>query len=258
MERAIMQRVGSAIAFAILGTLAVGAPAAGAAEVFQLTSHQHGITGSPASAITQGSYFLSLTAGPSGAVLNETSSGGLGIDSNAVVGSGGELTTDRSRFNRISGGPLAGAGEFVEFSFGQPGVITGLLFDGLKDETFEYFRLDLPGGGALTIMDVEVELRLQEQGFTLAAIGLPNLTFLKDGNDDNLGLAIPFQAGEVFRMTYGEHPYPQGYAPRGGESPNGARWEGLIVAPEPATGGLVLVVAGMLCAVGRGRRARPR
>jgi hypothetical protein len=228
-----------------------------AAEFFQLTSHQHGITGSPASTITQGGYALSMTAGPTGAVLNETSSFGLGIDYNGATASGGELTADRSRFNRIAGGPLVGAGEFVSFSFGQPGMLTGLLFDGVKDETFEYFRLDLPDGAALTIMDAEVELRLQEQGFSLAAIALPNLTFLKDGNDDNVGLAIPFQAGDVFRLTYGEHPYPQGYAPRNSEAPNGARWEGLIVAPEPASGALLLAGAGMLAVAGRGRRTAP-
>jgi hypothetical protein len=252
-----MQRVRSAVSYGIVwAVVTTGHPWAPAAEFFQLTSHQHGITGTSSSSITQGAFSLALTAGPTGAVLNETNSGGLGIDSGALIGPTGETVADRSRFSRISDGLHAGAGEFVEFSFSQPGTIAGLLFDGVKDETFEYFRLDLPSGGALTIMDVEVELRLKEQGFSLAAIALPNLTFLKDGNDDNLGLAIPFQAGDEFRLTYGEYPYPPGYAPRGGEIPNGARWEGLIVAPEPASGSLARAVAGMLCVVGRGPRAR--
>jgi len=49
-----------------------------------------------------------------------------------------------------------------------------------------------------------------------------------------LSLALGFQAGDVFRLTYGEFPYPQGYSPRGGEIPNGGRWEGVVVTPEPA------------------------
>jgi len=238
-----MVRLRSQILSFFGGLLAVGSHVSLGAEFFQLTSHQHGITGAPSATLTQGGYELSLLPSPAGSLLNETSSGGLGIDSSPIVRTENESPTRRSFFNLLGGGPSAGAGESATFSFNRPGILQSLHFDGVKDETFEHFRLNLPSGGVLTLMDYEVETRLQEQGFTLAAITLPGLTFLSDGNDDRLGLNIPFNAGDQFTLTYGEFPYPPGYAPRGGESPNGARWEGVVVSPEPASSVLALVAS---------------
>lgn len=180
---------------------------------------------------------MSIAASPVGAVL-DIRFGGLGVNSRGIVGA-----TDPGidRFN-VLGGVLAGVSESIQFSFGAPGYITTLDFDGVKDESFEFFQLTTPRNGVWSIFDSQIGLRLVD----LSLINEPNLTLLTEAgspDDDLFGIAIPFSAGEVFTLTYREYTpdpgnYQPGFVP---ENPNGARFQGLEVTfvPEPAAGAML-------------------
>jgi hypothetical protein len=88
-----------------------------------------------------------------------------------------------------------------------------------------------------------------QQGFTLASLTAPHVTLLDDAGDDIRGLHIPFQAGDTFVLGYGEHPFPQGYSPLSPELPNGSRWQGVVVVPEPraVAVGLMGIAAALRC-----------
>jgi hypothetical protein len=224
-----------------------------AAHSFQFQSNLHGttVTGQSSAFVTEGAYGMSLTAGPVGAVLNETHPQGMGIDSRGVAGAlDATSTTGIDKINVLEG-PASGASETITFSFNRSGVIRDLLFDGIKDETLEYFQLTLPNGKLLTFIDAEAEFRLTQQGFSLADLNVPNVTPLVDGNDDRLGINLPFAAGDAFVLSYGNHPFPTGYVPLQNELGNGARFEGLVIVPEPS--GLALALCGV-GALGRVRR----
>ena len=194
---------------------------------------------------------MSLAAGPAGARLNDTANAGLGIDSSAIAGVVGDPAIT---MNRLSNGQF----ESVTFSFNRAGRIRDLLFDGVKDETLEYFRLDLPGGGVKTLFDFETQLRLVEQGFSLASLAVPNITLMNNADDDVHNLGVTFQAGDVFTLTYGEHAFPEGYVPSANGTGNGARWEGVVVVPEPASFCLTIFAAVALRSAGRRQQAASR
>ncbi len=159
-------------------------------------------------------------------------------------------TTGVDKFNVLEGA-ASGASETITFSFNRSGVIRDLLFDGIKDETLEYFQLTLPNGELLTFVDAEAEFRLTQQGFGLADLNVPHITPLVDGNDDRLGINLPFAAGDAFVLSYGNHSFPTGYVPLQNELGNGARWEGLVIVPEAS--GLALALCGVV-AIGWARR----
>jgi hypothetical protein len=177
-------------------------------------------------------------------VLNENAGTTIGIDSRAVAGAldvGDRFGTDK--INVLGGtGAAAGTSETITFSFNRGGVLDALLFDGVKDETLEYFRLQSPGGGVLLLFDFEAEFRPVQQGFSLAAVVSEPVQLFDDAGDDAMGLGIPFAAGAQFVLSYGELPFPPRYVPKTPDQPpNGARWQGLIVveAPEPSAVWLV-------------------
>jgi hypothetical protein len=231
------------------------------AEVFALRSNLHGstITGHASAAIAHGAYTMSLAAQPGGALLNEIHGQGLGVNSAGIPGavdSGDAASIDK--FNVLTG-PLVppGTTESVSFSFNRAGVIRDLLFDGLKDETLEYMKLRLPSGDELTFFDLEAGGRLAAQGFSLAGLPVPNPTLLNGLEDDYLGINLPFQAGDTFVLSYGEAPFPVGYAPlTGDQPPNGARWHGIVVVPEPAAASLGGLAVLAFAASARFARAR--
>ncbi len=176
---------------------------------------------------------------------------GVGVDSSGLAGA---VDDAPKKFNLLAGA-AAGMTESMTFRFDHPGVLTGLDLDGVKDESFEYFQLDTPGGETLTIFDSQIGLRLLD----LSLLALPNLTLLTEAgpaDDDLFGLAIPFAAGDTFTLTYGEHhPSPSNYVP--GFSPltgNGARFFGVTImpVPEPTT-----VVGACVC-LGFAGRGGPR
>lgn len=248
------------IALSVLAAICGYANSRLAAEVIQFGGNLHGLTGLAAGQLNSGAFQMSLAAYPLGAVLNENNGQALGVDSRGIAGAvdTGNLA-GIDKLNLLGGPPgIAGTPESVTFSFNQDGVLRGLKFDGVKDENLEYVRLEMPNGDVLAIFDFEVPLRLTQQGFTVAALDVSNALFLDDERDDIHGLSIPFQPGQTFTLSYGEAPLPPGYVPRQNELPNGIRWQGLVIVPEPhaaplASGVLVLAIRRSPM-----RRRRPR
>lgn len=209
-------------------------------STFRFGSNLSGTDGLSNASVISGNFEMTLAAGPAGTLLSETDADGLGINSRGIadVPDSGSA----SKFNLIDGtGPLAGQGEYVTFEFDRDGVIRDVLFDGVKDETLEFFTLEAANGDVWTFFDFEIGLRID-----VNLITEPNVTLLTDGNDDLLDVNIPFSAGDQFVMTYGEFVAP------GIDSGNGARWEGLVLVPEPAVGWLLGMC--LLCAAKIRRR----
>jgi hypothetical protein len=204
-------------------------------------------------------------------LFNEADTNGLGVNSASTPGSF-DVTdfSNRSKLNLTEDiGPIGDFqqpavfyGEAVTFSFDGPGAITAMLFDGVKDESFEFFRLETPGGGVISFFDAEIGIRISD--ISLISALVPNVTLLVDGtinfNDDLAGLSIPFQAGDEFRLAYGEYIATADQLLPGNSllQGNGARWEGLIVSevPEPATGALTVSALVMGAAALARRRSR--
>lgn len=223
---------------------------------FIFTSNANGLTGTAGGTLSNGGVTLNIATGTPGALIDESHGKGMGINSSGVAGA---IDVNTNKFD-VPGGTLAGLGESMTFSFDQPGVLDSLLFDGMKDESLEYFALTLPSGTVLTLFDFEVAYRLNLQGFNLSDTGVPNPTQADDAGDDFTGLNIPFAAGEVFTLTYGEIDYDgavlPGYYPADdnldptGDIANGSRFEGIRVTVLPEPGalmmGLIMVGAGAL------------
>ena len=230
------------VALSSLGTSAI----AERVEFF-FGSRQAGVDGLANAEIVASGVGLSLSATPNGAVLSEISSGGLGVNSRGIAGA-----TDGSndKFDLL-GGALQGQADGLTFWFDTPGVITELHFDGVKDESFEFFTLTTPSGDVYSLFDSQVGLRLSDT----AAIDQPNVTLLSEtggADDDLLGIAIPFEAGAPFTLVYGEYfPEPNELAP--GFTPdagNGARFQGVVIDVIPEPTGLVTAAGAisLLCA----------
>jgi hypothetical protein len=210
-------------------------------ETLIFEDNLHALTGQTSTAVTVGGFVGSLNAGPPGATFNENDRAGLGIDNRPVAGSTADTGINRgaTKFNIIGGsGPLAGSAEFITFSFNRSGVLQDLLFDGLKDESLEFFELLLPSGVKRTIFDSQTLAKLTDQGFDLADLQVMNPVLCQDEEDDLYDLNYRFAAGEVFTLTYGEVDFNSllpGYVPVVDQVPNGARLQGLAVIPEPTT-----------------------
>lgn len=197
-----------------------------------------GVRGLTDAQVVQGGVTMSLSAGPAGAVFDERTVGGLGINSRTISGVSDQ---EIDKFN-FTGGTQISA-ESMTFSFDRAGKITELNFDGVKDESFEFFRLETPSGEVLSIFDSQIGLRLVD----LSLISEPNLTLLTEGggaDDDLFDLEIPFAAGEEFRLIYGEHiPNPSNYQPGfTPEAGNGARFTGVTITPIPEPAALLLAL----------------
>ena len=186
---------------------------------------------------------MALSAGPSGALLDDTDSQGLGIDARSLPGALDGTSGDRTKFNILEGtNNSTSPGESVSFSFNRAGILQDILFDGVKDETLEYFSLTFPNGTTMTIFDSQAEFRLNLQGFHLSDLNVPNPIECQLEDDDLTGISYPFQAGEVFTLTYGEGNYEDipGYRTNPSfpsQFPNsvgnGARLQGIVVNPIP-------------------------
>jgi hypothetical protein len=229
-------------------------PITAQAATFRFESSADPVNGQSFAAKTVEGRTMSLAASPAGAVL-DVRFGGLGVNSRAIVGA---TDSGIDRFNVLGGG-FAGESESIEFSFDAPGVITTLDFDGVKDESFEFFQLTTPRSGVWSIFDSQIGLRLID----ITLIDEPNLTLLTEAgspDDDLFGIAIPFAAGEVFTLTYREYtPDPSNYQPGFvPEAPNGARFQGLEVTfvPEPSAGLLLASVGGFVATLSRRRLRR--
>jgi hypothetical protein len=181
---------------------------------------------------------MDLVAGPPGGGLWETGSAlGMGVDATAVLGPGGQA----ARFDRIGG-----TSEYVEFSFDAPGVLTGLNFDGVKDESLEYFLLESSGGVRINLFDSAANTTIPGAIDNALAQGVVTgqVVYMLEGggfDDETNSLFVPFTAGQVFKLTYLEVGGGLGEPFEPTEVPNGARLQSITVVPEPAS--LVLAVA---------------
>lgn len=239
---------------ALVASLTIGQPIAAQAASFRFETSADPTNGLALATKTVEGRTMSIAASPVGAVL-DVRFGGLAVNSRGIAGA-----TDGGidRFNVLGGG-LAGVSEAIRFSFDAPGVITMLDFDGVKDESFEFFQLHTPRSGVWSIFDSQIGLRLVD----LSLINEPNLTLLTEAgsaDDDLFGIAIPFAAGEVFTLAYREYtPDPSNYQPGFvPERPNGARFQGLEVTfvPEPAAGAALASLLGGAAAASHRRLRR--
>jgi hypothetical protein len=247
--------VGRGVAAAALACLALGEAAA---TTISFGANRHGLHGAATGVATSGAWHMALVAAPLGAVFHENSATTLAVDGRGVTGSidvGDRFAPDK--INILGGtGAAAGIAESITFSFDRAGVLEALLFDGVKDETLEYMRIQAPDGGVLLLFDFEAEFRLAQQGFNLTALASEPVRLFDDAGDDATGLAIPFSAGDKFVLSYGELPYPSGYVPlTPNQPPNGARWQGLVVVETPEPSAAALGGAATIVLVGARRRA---
>lgn len=204
---------------------------------------QNTIFGLPHAEIENEDVRLSLQAGPSGSRFDDSDSQGLGI--NSLDASAGINDPDSAKINFITGHPSGvKVAETFSFSFNRPGVLEDLLFDGVKDETLEYFSLTFPNGNVITIFDSQTRFRLGIQGYLLSDLNVANPIECQTENDDLTDINYSFQAGDVFTLTYGEGDYslvPNYHTnPRFPQFPNavgdGSRFQGVVITviPEPA------------------------
>jgi hypothetical protein len=242
------QGIDCVIRFAASAVFLCFAVESASAATINFGGNRNGLHGAAAGVALSGEWQMSLASGPAGAVFHESSASTLGVDGRGVSGAldvGDRFGPDK--LNLLGGdAPAAGTSESVTFSFNRPGVLDALRLDGVKDETLEYIRLQTPGNGPLLLFDFDAEMRLTQQGFSLAALVSEPWRLFDDADDDATGLGIPFAAGADFVLTYGELPYPQGYVPlTPNQPPNGARWQGLVVnsAPEPSAACLIVTAA---------------
>ncbi len=193
------------------------------AATFVFNSSTNSMNGLAVTSLTDDGFTMTLAAGPAGAVLDDVDAQGLGINSRGIPGA---VDDDATKFNVIEGtSPVSGQGESAEFSFDRAGILTALDFDGVKDELFEYFRLDTGSGEPIYFFDSMADP---------AGINVDGMViFLQESatlDDEISGLSIPFSAGQVLTLSYGQL-----------GAGNGSRWEGLTVAvPEP--NGLALLL----------------
>ncbi len=223
------------------------------AETFVFGSNANALLGAPGKTLTVGSFSMHLAAGPTGAGLWEAGTNvGMGVDASSVLGPGGLA----ARFDRIQG-----VSEYIEFSFDSPGVLTGLNFDGVKDESLEYFTLTSTNDVRVNLFDSAANTTIPgavDNAFQVGAI-TGQVVYLLEGNgfDDEIhDLAVSFAAGQVFRLTYSEVGGGLGTPFEPTLAPNGARLQSITVTPvpEPAFGAAFCVVVGMLLNSVRCRR----
>jgi hypothetical protein len=243
------------------------------AASFVLGNNANGLTGHIGPAVlTRDGVTLTITHTLSGAKFDESGKG-LGVDARGTPSAALENTslggTDKLNLQQALGpltaftAPAVFYGESLRFGFDRAGTITALMFDGVKDESFEFFQLESSRQGVLhSFFDAEIGLRITDP--TLLTV--PNKLLLTDAivssNDDRAGLAIPVAPGEVFTLTYGEFIVtPNMLKPGNGLlEGNGARWEGVVftAAPEPsslAMLGLIAIVTSFSRVRSQGRRA---
>ncbi len=234
---------------------AAATPAVSRSATFSFGGSQNNLNGLESKSLSAGGFAMQLSTTIPGTRLNEPQNAGLGIDSTPVVGAN-DLATPL--FNLLGGsGPLAGAGEGVRFSFDQPGLLTGLNFDGVKDESLEYFVLETPGGERYNFFDsaANVSIPGAVDSAIAAHVVTGHVIYLLEINsaidDEAQGLQIPFGSGQQFTLTYNE--LGSQFGPL--EAANGARLQAITVAPAPEPATCALVAAGGL-AVWTGLRKR--
>jgi hypothetical protein len=235
----------SCVLFACMAALGIGFNVTARGETFAFGSGLNNFVGATSKQLSTGAFGMNLAAGPTGSGLWETDGGGgMGVDSSPVLGPGGLA----ARFDRVNG-----ASEFVEFSFDVPGRLTGIDFDGVKDESLEFFILESAGGLRINFFDSAANTTIPGaiDNAVLQGAVTGQVVYLLEGggfDDETTSLAVPFEAGQVFRLTYAEVGGGLGAAYEPVLAPNGARLQGITVAavPEPDSFTLALAAVGLL------------
>lgn len=214
--------------------------------------------GQPVASIISEGTTATFGAAPAGSLLDDSDGQGLGIDTRDIPGTRDALGGgERTKFNILEGNNNSTKpGESLTFSFDRAGILNDILFDGVKDETLEYFMLTFPNGDQITLFDSQAEFRLDLQGYHLTDLNVPNPMEFQLEDDDLTGMNYPYLAGEVFTLTYGEGNYANvpGYKtnPRFPQFPNavgdGSRFQGIVVTsiPEPKSFLMLLLSCGWL------------
>lgn len=207
------------------------------ASTFAFGGSQNGMNGLEAKSLASGGFSMVLGTSIPGTKLNEPQNAGLGIDSQSLVGADDNAP---ALFNVIGGsGPLTGVGEGVQLTFDRPGILTAIDFDGVKDESLEYFILETPSGQRINFFDSAANTTIPgavDNAVTAGAV-TGNVIYLLELNnvidDEAQDLHIPFAAGEAFTLTFQDLGSKFGAI----QPSNGARLQSITVAeiPEPAT-----------------------
>jgi hypothetical protein len=217
----------------------------------------------PSTSLTSEEFAMQLAAGPSGAILHETTTPtGMGVAS-ALIGSDVDPGGLNS-FNVLQGS-LEGVSEYIEFSFARPGLLTGLNFDGMSDEKLEFFTLISTGGLRINFVDsaanasdhpnpdhlFPVDEALSDGALVGDVVYLLEINTTID--DEVKDLEIPFAAGQVFTLSYAYlgHIYGQ-------QAGDGSTLQGITVraVPEPATSLLAVMGGDGRFAAGVGAAAK--
>lgn len=227
-------------------------PGSSYAATFSFGNDQNGITNLPSASLSTGGITMDMIAQPSGAVFNDTGSAGMGIVSRSIAG---VFDPNIDKFDVLlddNQDPLFA--ESLKFSFNRRGVLTGINFDGVKDESLEYFILTDASGVRISFFDSAanesvsgaVDEAVSSGAVTGDVVYLLEIDAAID--DEARGLSIPFVAGGEFTLTYAElgaefNPLEPG---------NGSRLQGITVAPIPEPAAHLLAVVGaVLCALRR-------
>jgi hypothetical protein len=176
--------------------------------------------------------------------------GGIFFEQNdgvAVRSTGLPAISDQDGAGKINmlsvNGVQSAAAEAIAFSFSKRGYLTGIDFDGVKDETLEHFVFTSSGGIRINFFDSAADTTIPG-----AVTNAPPETLWGDvvylleggGFDDEVhDLRIPFAPGQLFVLTYAELPPVNLFLYGVGD---GARLQGITVVevPEPATALIVL------------------
>src|SRR5262245_6012259 len=182
---------------------AVALPVRSRSATFSFGASQNNLNGLESKTLVAGSYSMSLSTALAGTQLNEPQGAGLGVNSAPLVGADDPNT---ALFNVIAGsGPFAGQGERVYFSFDKPGMLTGINFDGVKDESLEYFILETPVGTRYNFFDSAANTTIPgvvDSAIAAQAITGPVIYLLENNlyDDEARNLKIPFGSGEKFAL----------------------------------------------------------
>ena len=225
------------------------------AATFQFGANANGLEGVASAVLMDDGFSMTIQSGPSGALITERSQHGLGVDSAVIPG---VTSPGTDVLNLIEGDPpLDGTPEFITISFDQPGFITYLDFDGVKDESLEYFILTTESGERYNFFDSAANTSVPGAVDDAVQMGVVtgDVVFLLEDPpliDDEIGdLLIPFAAGELVTLTFAE--LGPAFGPT--KNPNGARFQGITVSRIPEPSGLMLVALAMLAAARVGKRS---
>jgi hypothetical protein len=194
---------------------------------------------------------------PAGARFFEGGANGVTVNSTGLSGITDVEGADKINLLMVGGVPAATA-EAVEFSFDKPGVLTGIDFDGVKDEALEYFVLTSSAGVRINFFDSFANTSIPgavDDAIASGAVTGDVVYLLETGvlDDEAQGLRIPFAAGQQFVVTYAElaavaHP---AYEPG-----NGARLQGITVESVPEPGAILMTITAATLTYGLARPTR--